>query len=126
MPLASLLAQRGPLQPDVVNAAQDQAGVLRLISGFSDAPLPVVVGGIISIFLGVIGMIFISLVVYAGYNWITARGNSEKIEAAKDTIRQAIWGVILTFAAYSIGYFLLQSYFAYLESASPGAAFGTP
>lgn len=123
---AILLAQAGPLQPDVIDAAQDQAGVLRLVAGFSNAPLPVVVGGIISMFLGLIGMIFISLIVYAGYNWITARGNSEKIETAKDTIRQAIWGVILTFAAYSIGYFLLQSYFTYLESASSGGAFGSP
>lgn len=125
MDISSLLAQ-APLRPDLVNDAQAQARNLRGIAGFSDASLPMVVGGIISMFLGLIGMIFISLIVYAGYNWITARGNSEKIETARDTIRQAIWGVILTFAAYSIGYFLLQWYFTYLEAASPGAAFGSP
>lgn len=126
MPLNHLLAQTGPLQGGLVNQINGQQSATRTIAGFSAASLPTVVGGIISMFLGLIGMIFIALVVYAGYNWITARGDVDKIETARDTIRRAIWGVIITFSAYSIGYFLLNWYFSYLESAAGGGAFGTP
>lgn len=126
MPLNHLLAQTGPLQGGLINQINGQQSATRTIAGFSAASLPTVVGGIISMFLGLIGMIFIALVVYAGYNWITARGDVDKIETARDTIRRAIWGVIITFSAYSIGYFLLNWYFSYLESAAGGGAFGTP
>ena len=34
---------------------------------------------------------------YAGYHWMTARGEEEKVEKAKDTIQRAIVGIIINY-----------------------------
>jgi hypothetical protein len=64
------------------------------------------IGNIIAVFLGLLGVIFVILMVYAGYNWMTAAGNVEKVTKAKDTMRAAILGVIITAAVYAIWFFL--------------------
>lgn len=71
---------------------------------------------VIKAFLGLLGIIFVGLIVYAGYNWMTASGESEKIETAQKTIKRAIIGLIITISAYSITYFVLSN----LPSAGSG------
>ena len=46
--------------------------------------LPDIIGGIINIFLGFLGVIFLCLSLYAGYLYMTAGGEEENIEKAKD------------------------------------------
>lgn len=66
----------------------------------------VIVGQVISVFFGLLATIFIILMVYAGYNWMTAADNEKKIGTAQTTIRAAIIGLIITLAAYIITYFV--------------------
>lgn len=75
---------------------------------------------VIKAFLGLLGIIFVGLIVYAGYNWMTASGESEKIETAQNTIKRAIIGLIITISAYSITYFVLSN----LPSARSGGDSG--
>ncbi len=63
----------------------------------------------IKTFLGLLGIIFIILIVYAGYIWMMAQGNEEDIEKAKKIIRNSIIGLIIIIAAYSITYFVFSS-----------------
>ena len=59
-------------------------------------------------FLGLLGVIFIILIIVAGYNWMTAAGDEAKVTKAKDTIQRAIIGLIIILAAYSITYFVFR------------------
>jgi amino acid transporter len=59
-------------------------------------------------FLSLLAIIFIILVIYAGYSWMTAGGDEAKVTKAKDTIYRAIIGLILILAAYSITYFVFK------------------
>jgi len=61
---------------------------------------------LIKTFLGLLGIIFIVLVVWAGYNWMTAGGNEDKVSKAKTTPTRAIIGLIITVSAYAITYFV--------------------
>jgi len=63
----------------------------------------------ISAFLGLLGIIFVVLIVYAGYNWMMAGGDEEKVTKAKSTLTRAIIGLIIIVAAYSITYFVFNS-----------------
>lgn len=72
------------------------------------------VGGIIQIFLGAIGIVFFILMLYAGIKWMTARGNQEEAEKAKEIIQAAIIGLVIISAAYSITNFI----FSGLQSAT--------
>jgi hypothetical protein len=71
--------------------------------------LPILIGKYIKILLSLVGIIFVVLMVYAGYNWMTSAGEEEKITTAKDTIRSAIIGLIIIISAYAITGFVVGS-----------------
>ncbi|HLC69606.1 MAG TPA: hypothetical protein VJH75_01005 [Patescibacteria group bacterium] len=63
------------------------------------------IGTIISAGLGLIAILFFALALYAGIRWMTAQGNDQHVEKAKDTLRGAIIGLVITVAAYAISTF---------------------
>lgn len=69
---------------------------------------PTIVGGVIKVLLGVLGVIFLILIVFSGVKWMTAAGEPADITKAKDTIRQAIIGLAITLAAYAITDFVVR------------------
>lgn len=96
------------LESSVDLEAQNEA--LRGAAGFSaNATIGSSVAIIIKAFLGLLGIIFVFLMVYAGYHWMTAAGDEQKVTKAKDTLRTAIIGLIIIVAAYSITYFVLKA-----------------
>ncbi len=66
-----------------------------------------IVGIVIQAFLGLLGVIFLVLIIYAGYNWMTAQGEEEKVNKAKDTLTRAIIGLIITISAYAISVWVM-------------------
>jgi len=76
------------------------------ISSTSD--VVIILTFMVRIVLGLVGTIFILIMIYAGIMWMTAQGNSEKVEKAKSTIREAIYGIIIVLTAYAITYFITK------------------
>jgi len=99
-------------------------------AGFEDstqASLGSTVATIIKAFLGLLGIIFIIMMLLAGYNWMTAGGEEEKVTKAKETIRRAIIGLVIIAAAYSITYFIFTVLpWGGSNSGSPGYQTGNP
>ena len=62
---------------------------------------------VINAFLSIVGVLLLIYLLHAGYNWMTARGEEEKVEKAKDTIKRAITGIIIIVAAYAISVFVM-------------------
>lgn len=90
----------------------DQAEAFRGESGFAaatESSLARIVAVVIQAFLGLLGVIFLVLMITAGYKWMTASGNEERITEAKDTIWRAVIGLIVTVGAYAITYFVFNS-----------------
>lgn len=58
------------------------------------------VGILVRTLLGFLGVLFFLLVVYAGFTWMTAQGNSEKVDKAKTMMGQATIGLTLILVAY--------------------------
>ncbi len=113
-----VFAQGGFLDQNTVGKINNNIGVVQTQAGYDpDVTLGEVVAIAIKGFLGLLGVIFIILIVIAGYNWMTARGDEEKITKATTTIRSAIIGLLIIVAAYAITYFV----FANLPGASDGA-----
>ena len=67
-----------------------------------------IVGNFITGFLALLGIIFIVLIILAGYNWMTAAGDEEKVNKAKDTLTRAIIGLVITVGAYAISQFVMD------------------
>ena len=71
--------------------------------------LPVVIMRIVSVTLGLIGVVLVGLLVYAGWMYMTAGGESDKTEKAKTTIRNAIIGLAIILLSYAIARFVTNS-----------------
>jgi len=73
---------------------------------FANKTLPQAVGSIIGVALSLIGVFFLGLIIYAGYKWMIARGNSQEVEKAKTTIINAVIGLVVVLTAYAITVFV--------------------
>jgi len=95
--------------PVMVSAANPAMDVLKEI-GSTKGPyedvgstgVASIIGTVIESALSLIGVIFLVLMIYAGYNWMIARGEEEKVEKAKDTLTRAIIGIIIVIGSYAI------------------------
>ncbi|MDQ7815136.1 MAG: pilin [Patescibacteria group bacterium] len=82
-----------------------QVGDTAGLAGGSD--LITIIGRIINIFLGFLGLIFLVLMLYAGYLWMTAAGDPEKVKKAQATIRNSIIGLVIIASAWAITAYIL-------------------
>lgn len=69
----------------------------------------VIVAGLIEIALGLIGTIFVILLVAAGFKWMTAQGDSKKVQQAVGTIQMASIGLLIVLAALGLTVFIARS-----------------
>lgn len=60
------------------------------------------VGFIIEYVLSFLGVIFLCLLIYGGFIWMQARGDSEMVTKAKETIINAAIGLAIVLGAYAI------------------------
>lgn len=103
--IGSVLAQ-GTL--DLTGKLKNVGGNAGYSAEVTENTLPNTVGNIIKALLSLLGIIFMSYIVYAGYLWMTAAGNDEKITKAKHIIRDGIIGLIVILSAAGIYYFIAE------------------
>lgn len=72
------------------------------------ADITTVVGLIVQAVLGLLGVVFVILMVYAGYTWMIARGNEQKVTKAKDMLQTAIIGLVIVLSSWAIWSFILS------------------
>jgi len=77
-------------------------------AGYRKMQIEQIVGNVISIVLGIVGVVFLVLTIYGGYMWMTAGGDEGKVEKARDTMTRAIIGLIIVLAAYALTYFVVS------------------
>lgn len=65
------------------------------------------IGTMISVILGLLGIIFLVLTIYAGLLWMTAGGNGDQVKKAQQILGNAVIGLILTLSSYAITYFVI-------------------
>lgn len=68
----------------------------------------IIVARVIRAALGILGIIFLVLTLYAGFLWMTAGGEEEKITKAKKLLYDGVIGLAIIFAAYSITWFVFR------------------
>ena len=113
--LFTTTTQAAFLDENVIEKMNENTGFVQDTAGFdANVTLGEAVAMVIKGFLGLLGIIFIILILIAGYNWMTAAGDEEKIKKATSTIRSAVIGLLIIVAAYAITYFV----FANLPGAS--------
>lgn len=88
-----------------LNTTADQAGFQ---TGSSAATVDNLVARTIYVILGLIGVIFLGLMIFGGVTWMIAQGNEQKVTRAKDILLNALIGIVITLSAYAISYFIIN------------------
>jgi len=65
------------------------------------------VANMINTLLGLLGLLAVILVLYAGFTWMTAAGNEEKVKKAQQTLIRATIGIVIILSAYIITNFIV-------------------
>lgn len=76
------------------NPKTDQAQIYKTIAS------------VIQVLLSLLGIIFIVLIIYAGFIWMLARGNEQEVEKAKKIIQNSMIGLVIVLSAYAITSFV--------------------
>lgn len=65
--------------------------------------LPVFIGSfIIKPILGIVGLVFLVLTLYAGLLWLTSAGGTDAIKKAKSILVNSVIGLVIVAASYAI------------------------
>ncbi len=70
--------------------------------------VPQLVGYFINILLGLLGLVLLVIVVYAGILWMTAGGNPKQVEKARDWMINGAIGLIICALAFAISNFIVS------------------
>ncbi|MCX6781385.1 MAG: hypothetical protein NT003_04730 [Candidatus Magasanikbacteria bacterium] len=111
-PMAVVHAVTAPTTPALPTAAGvGNAGSylndVGTASGQAKVSAPEIIGRVIYIVLGLLGLIFLVLALYAGFGWMTAQGDPKKVDAAQATLKDAVVGMVVVVSAYALSNFII-------------------
>ncbi len=118
MPLAT--SAQGFLQGGLLKQTAQPTGVAMT----SQDQLPVVIGNVINALLSLLGFVLLFFMLYAGFLWMTAQGDSKQVDKAKGMIRDAIIGLTIIALSFALTAFVLKtvSGISTVDPATTGAA----
>lgn len=93
------------IQKSLQQTGEVGAGFVRA----DEQALPLIVGRIINGMLGIVGILFVVLMVYAGFLYMTSRGDEQQVTKAKKLIIEAVIGLGITLSAYAITTFVVSN-----------------
>ncbi|HBR81133.1 MAG: hypothetical protein UX09_C0006G0008 [Candidatus Uhrbacteria bacterium GW2011_GWE2_45_35] len=94
-----------PMNLTDANTSLGEIGNTTGMGGAED--LTTVIGNLINVVLGVLGIIFLVLVVYAGFLYLTDQGGGEKAKKAMKLLTTAVIGIVIIVAAYAISNYVI-------------------
>lgn len=90
------------------NTVTEGLQVIQEPLGLANFDIRIIIANIIRAALGLVGIVLVCLILYAGYLWMTAGGNEDQIGQAKSIIRNAVIGLAIILSAYSIVAFVMK------------------
>jgi len=99
-----------PAQALAINLGFDKTGEAATKAGYGatdETTFASKIGIVIQLAIALAGVFFLALMVYAGYLWMTARGEEEPINKAQKIILSSIIGLVILAGSYSFTAFVL-------------------
>jgi len=109
LPLLLLPATTNAQVPKGLEQAQESinSGGSAAIADSGSTDLLGIVAKLINIFIGLLGIIFVVLVIYAGWLRIASQGDAGKVEKSNKLLVEAVIGIVIIVAAYAIANFVI-------------------
>lgn len=103
-------------------SAQINAGLAPIANtiGLGTTDIRVIVANVINVALSILGTILLVIIIYAGFLWMTAGGNDERITQAKKLIMNGVVGLAIVLSSYAITYFVVTRLMGVRDSNGSG------
>jgi hypothetical protein len=88
------------LQAQAVDLGLNEANTIGLPGGNNDPKAAAV--SIVQYLMTFLGIIAVVIILWGGFQWLTAGGNEDKVGSAKKTIIAGVIGLIIIIAAFAI------------------------
>lgn len=110
--LYSLLTFTTPVSAATVNTSVSS----EINTNFTNAAAPytqqnilALIGLIINAVLGILGVVFLVLIIYGGFRWLMARGDETELKKVRSLIEHSIIGLIIVVSSFVIAKFVLAA-----------------
>jgi hypothetical protein len=102
--------------------AQIDAGLnpVAQTTNLGTTDIRVIVSNIIYVALSLVGVVLLVIIAYAGFLWMTAGGNEDQVEKAKQWIKNSVIGLIIVLSSYAITYFIITRLMGVRDSTGVG------
>ena len=107
--LAIPLLSRAAIGSGLTNASTSVGTSANAASLNTATSLPQMVGKGVGVLLGVLGIAFVVMVVYAGFLYLTAQGEETNVKKAKKMLTQAVIGMVIVVSAYAISSYVIAA-----------------
>lgn len=97
--IAPMAQMAPPPDPFGIDAAE--------VDALGNEDLIETITAIINVALGLLGIIAVVIILYAGFQWMTAGGNEEKVTEARARIIQGVIGLAIILSAYAIANYVI-------------------
>ncbi|MFH0856901.1 MAG: pilin [bacterium] len=74
----------------------EQSGLISILSQY------------IKLFLTLLSIVFVLLIIYAGFLWMSAGGNDDQVAKSKTIIKNSLIGLIIALSAYATAYYIVE------------------
>lgn len=108
--LAALLLALALFIGQPVLAQTDDLAAVAGNTSFGGADIITIVGNVIKVILGLLGIIFLVIVIYSGFLWMTAGGDAKQVERAKKLLINAVIGIVIILFSYAITSFIINAF----------------
>jgi len=106
--IAGLLVPATVFAQGFLDKVKTGAGSVATKSGLDKTgSLQEIIGNVIFALLSFSGILLLGIMLYAGFLWMTAGGDTDQIKKARQYIQNAIIGLIIITASYAIVNFVL-------------------
>lgn len=79
-------------------------------SADSGKDVPATVTIVINTMLYIVGILAVAMIVFSGIRYITAHGDKQQVDSAKNTLIYSVVGLVISIVAYSIVNFVLARF----------------
>lgn len=97
-----------PNMPNLTNSKTILDRSAGMIGFDTSKSIEATIGNVIKIVLSLIGILFLILIIIAGFQWMTAGGNEETVTKSKARIKNSASGLLIILGAYMVTYFILD------------------
>lgn len=93
---------------DIINDLDKTAKDSKIFTDKKPAPtIFQYIGRFINLFLAFLGIVFLIIVIYSGFNWMMAKGNQQMVDESVKYIESASIGIIIIILSYILVNFLV-------------------